>query len=90
MEPSQSAKDFHDSAAMLFDIAAGVAGTTFLALTIWGWFLGEIVVNGERVRYPDPPFLWAIGLGAAIGLGCWSYSGIRFWLRTRMTEGPRS
>ena len=53
MKPSQSAKELHDSAATLFDVAAGVAGTMFLAFTLWGWFLGEMVVNEQRVRYPD-------------------------------------
>lgn len=90
MKPSKSAKELHDSAATLFDVAAGVAGTMFLAFTLWGWFLGEMVVNEQRVRYPDPPFLWAIGLGAAIGLGCWIYAGLRFWFWKRDAERRES
>ena len=90
MEPGKSANDLHDSAAMLFDVAAGVAGTMFLALTLWGWCLGELVVNEERVRYPDPPFLWAIGIGTAIGISCWLYAGYRYWRTSRRSGRPQA
>lgn len=82
--------DLHKSAASLFDVAAGVAGTMFLALTLWGWCLGEIVVNGQRVRYPDPTYLWAIGIGTTIGLAGWFYAGIRYWSLTRGSGDPEA
>lgn len=83
MEPRKSANDLHDSAASLFDIAAGVVGTMFLALTLWAWCLGEMVVNEQRVRYPDPTYLWAIAIGTAIGISCWVYAGFRYWFLLR-------
>lgn len=90
MEPRKTAKDLHDSAASLFDVAAGVVGTMFLALTLWGWCLGEMEVNGQRVRYPDPTYLWTIGIGTVIGLGCWLYAGFRYWSMTRDSSGPEA
>lgn len=90
MEPSKSADDLHDSAATLFDIAAGVVGTMFLAVTLWAWYLGEMVVNGQPLRYPAPTYLWAIGIGTAVGVSCWLYAGYRYWWTSRRSGHPQA